>query len=1438
MNAVVEPMHPDRTNQPVTDGAETSQSAVPRSNRAKKAGSSRGSNTKSAVASSISKAAAQGRLSNGQRLDSSRQKVAAPANTHTPAGSRPSSGSRRRLLTEVSQGSRDPVSRLPNQPTANAKAVARKSQAQVQQSSSSFKQQSNDTPPDLAVNVEVYQQQQQQDALSAAAAQRAATVASASSAASRLAQAHASVLEGLLLQRLELHTRDTDAAGHKHMMTTSIDTDTSALSLPGNGVNSSAAAAIAAGLSKQQLKQLLQKPWLLRASQEEVDSLQQRDPTDCARVGEEAGQSHPGQRHIADSRHEQAASDVCSVPSDDDSGSSSDTTMVDGEAQQQTSAYEDPCVPPQSQAVHGQQAGISSSNGSSWPNMKASMTAAAAAGSALQPPGGRPSAYKRPVARLRPRSQPVQMSTSLESAATLPVVLQQAPQSNSSQSSCLTTAGGGTLGEQQQAIVEMSCELVQQASVENIGSAIGRRKLGIAAATTQQVYTAAQHISQGLQQLVVRENDDVRTIQQQHVQTSHRGVSATGLLEVAADAAADSDADMSTTSEFACASVVSVATGCSTLSNMAAIDFVPRSHAKIRPPGVPKLALQGSTPANCSARARIMPQSPGNKSHVQLDDIAPLMAQKGTPRSKAAAAAGKAAGVQRSGGSFSSVAGSTGAKAVQPGALVPRAHSFTAGQGGRHSAAGAGSNTSAPSPAGSMQSRRAATVGGALPRLSSSSGGGGGTGHYWGSSAGSYPVSQEPSRLPTPITEGTEVPAHASDTAAVTEHGASPYGAAGGSAVTAIADSELASRAGPAAQQQPTTAMLSTAPGSTPRTHTGTFMTMRPVHLYKSVSTQFAMYSPLRGNLHALGQNKPSGSSSPGGYADGSESPGPSIVIGALGATAAVAECCLSKDVSRNGSEYQLHALLRTVPEEEGLVIDSMVGADGGGDDRNPATATAASRAGVEPGEDRSMSGRSASASSSTASPSPELVYATSLPTLEDFQRMVQQEQQQRELEQRQQQQQRQPRVSSDVVDRGPLFSPGCFSPEAAVRSSNSRPSGSRGSISHQRISLRRSTRTSTAAVPPPIDIDGPNTAAAAAVGPLTASSPSRKRSSAVLSGSSTALEPAPQHRRSREPSHQRVTGSNRASSGEPVECMAAALTAQTAVHAARLPKQHQQQYHQEEGAVQVAATCSMLSHADEESSVPAGAIGFEQPLMNSSKGGLRIRRRWQQHATADSSERLSVQLELQEGGRSNTRSNRRLLQAQQHEQQVPGCEQQHTRKPRTQQKRSSSKRSSRVGTLSSASPAAAVAGALLSDYRAQHSAELVTSYHNPLLMLEGLDEEAEAALIDAGMVPGLIPQGLSADSDWDVNDDKMAAAGSSGLLTACRSGVGVDNYLGVDAAAVPVHVTPLSKERSAGSVMGQDPSAVSAEQSAGGQLHWNPLYDPRALNGSPVKSY
>jgi hypothetical protein len=117
-----------------------------------------------------------------------------------------------------------------------------------------------------------------------------------------------------------------------------------------------------------------------------------------------------------------------------------------------------------------------------------------------------------------------------------------------------------------------------------------------------------------------------------------------------------------------------------------------------------------------------------------------------------------------------------------------------------------------------------------------------------------------------------------------------------------------------------------------------------------------------------------------------------------------------------------------------------------------------------------------------------------------------------------------------------------------------------------------------------------------------------------------------------------------------------------------------------------------------------------------------------------------------------------------------------------------------------------------------------VTSYHNPMVALEdaGLGAADEEALLNAGLVSGFGAAALRRSSSPNCGED--------GIHTA------------VTAATVPAHVTPLARERSNGS-NGQRRSAsgvggcVDAEQSsgAGGQLHWNPLYDPNAMSCSPI---
>ena len=122
----------------------------------------------------------------------------------------------------------------------------------------------------------------------------------------------------------------------------------------------------------------------------------------------------------------------------------------------------------------------------------------------------------------------------------------------------------------------------------------------------------------------------------------------------------------------------------------------------------------------------------------------------------------------------------------------------------------------------------------------------------------------------------------------------------------------------------------------------------------------------------------------------------------------------------------------------------------------------------------------------------------------------------------------------------------------------------------------------------------------------------------------------------------------------------------------------------------------------------------------------------------------------------------------------------------------------------------------------------VVSTYQNPLLALEAaglpsslcssLDTEL---LVSAALLPGLVEHLVQQASEAS----SFGGGGGYGLQGAAGS---CDAAAGVSAAAVPVHMTPLAKDRSLrGLTGGQEGRRESWEGhgDAGGQLHWNPLF-------------
>jgi hypothetical protein len=247
-------------------------------------------------------------------------------------------------------------------------------------------------------------------------------------------------------------------------------------------------------------------------------------------------------------------------------------------------------------------------------------------------------------------------------------------------------------------------------------------------------------------------------------------------------------------------------------------------------------------------------------SHEQTADMAPLMAQPGSSR-------------VRWQGSTSGTPRAVGSAASHPGSLVGSRAPLdaTAPAGGERSAASSGRSTGGAAAAAAMLPPRpaATSAGGAAGSVARamrpSSGGGsstGGVAGYWGSSAGSHPVSAEHSQLPTPrwSEQGALVAPHRTGVQPVSGSGStrSAGGAAAvstpdGTGATGAADTASAagSCSGTTQEQPPESAAAGASAGggvvlasgpppcmpSAAAAAATSFMTMRPAHLYRSIST-------------------------------------------------------------------------------------------------------------------------------------------------------------------------------------------------------------------------------------------------------------------------------------------------------------------------------------------------------------------------------------------------------------------------------------------------------------------------------------------------------------------------------------------------------------------------------------------------------------------------
>lgn len=713
----------------------------------------------------------------------------------------------------------------------------------------------------------------------------------------------------------------------------------------------------------------------------------------------------------------------------------------------------------QQQQRKGRLATACSSNGSSWPNMKPSAPASAAAAAAGTSAGGLPALppvkpspikSKHSSIRLRGRSraQPQQLSTSLESAATLP--LQGPPgKERTSQSSSVADAAVQEapaaaawmcnslemVQEEQQhwhmqqqaqhALAEQPSSITADSSTASQGmDQPGIRQEDSAQAAGQREATTAAAAEQGTGQLpkprrrwaapspapeaqaVERQHaaclqDQLGPKQQQQQQQELMGqqhsaptesaggaagtpaaaalqqaLSKKHLQALAADVSMNSSGELSAaTSDLACLSVTSAATGCTTLSGLAGVYLQhPSKPTKAcpRPSFVPQLQLHGigvdqsaedlaerpqqsdhkqqqkqpalhaqqheqqqeqrpalptcvtgSATASskqerrpqqqqqqqvtpCSSRGHQLGSARSYLTAEELEDIAPLMAHPSSSRARRhSSTAGGAAELSVIAGARPTAAALHGTRCTPRASRSSAGSAISSNSSIGHAPAGAGgtqdlqgradvsagtaagtaavqqqSHVVAPCVAGEGSGVLNRSVGGISTRAyrPSSGGGsnaglGGGVG-YWGSSAGSYPASENPSRQPTPRV--SDNPGAAPSTAGAAGNGARgglrsrpstagnaaqpAAGVAAGSANTA-AEQPSNAGSGPAGEDVPTAAAAAAASGSgaaapavtshgvvltaiTPPCAASataaaatSFMTMRPAHLYRSVST-------------------------------------------------------------------------------------------------------------------------------------------------------------------------------------------------------------------------------------------------------------------------------------------------------------------------------------------------------------------------------------------------------------------------------------------------------------------------------------------------------------------------------------------------------------------------------------------------------------------------
>lgn len=442
-----------------------------------------------------------------------------------------------------------------------------------------------------------------------------------------------------------------------------------------------------AGVTRQQLQQVLQRPWLQDALESPLaaatagttQAFQAAEP--AAAQGTDV--SPAAQGSAAGLSNEHSPADPLSLLAVIESNSSSNGCTYNSRAQppaaDRSSGSARPsadagdtgssATKPQRSRGQRQPAADCSSNGSSWPGMKASAAGAGSSPSSLPPvqSAARPSPLKtRPAGirlRGRSRAQPQQLSTSLESAATLPLqgapgyerashgssVAEAPPQQEAPTAAAWASNSLERVQEEQQqqqwvsqqimaedsrlggpsssslaadtsatsqctddphlarddssgflGAAEGSAAMKQQAADQGMSHKAKQRRrwaAGPSVLEQQQQWrqpSAHQHPQHSKEDVLGHKGSDASTPPASA--REHQALSKKHLQALAADAGMDSSGELSaTTSDLACMSTTSAATGCTTLSGLAGVYLQhPSKPTKVcpRPSFVPKLQLQ------------------------------------------------------------------------------------------------------------------------------------------------------------------------------------------------------------------------------------------------------------------------------------------------------------------------------------------------------------------------------------------------------------------------------------------------------------------------------------------------------------------------------------------------------------------------------------------------------------------------------------------------------------------------------------------------------------------------------------------------------------------------------------------------------------------------------------------------------------------------------